>query len=128
MKVRVDAPHQTRSGTPKSQTDRWTHDEPPIDWLNLHAADLIERLNRWADDLQRREANLTIHEAKLDQRSRQFRLTAQQTRLELDALGRRLDARQRQLDAHVQQCHRLARQLALAQIDPSSPRQDPASR
>lgn len=120
LKIRMDAAHPRRRRPSSSDGGRWSRDEPPMDWLKLQAGDLIERLNVWADDLQRREANLAVGEAKLEQRARQFRLAAQQTRLELEALRRRLDARQQQLESNHKQCSRLARQLAMAQFDDRS--------
>ncbi len=71
--------------------DRWTRHADAItrredDWLRLHASELIERLQAWADDLDRREAHLNSRTALLEHRERQLRLQEQNAQCELVAM------------------------------------------
>ncbi len=43
------------------------------DWLSLHAADLIRRIQDWADELSARESQLTTRMSQQLQRERRFR-------------------------------------------------------
>ncbi len=55
-------------------------------WLQLHAIELIERLQSWSADLDSREAQLNARTALLEHRERQLRLEQQSSRLNLDEL------------------------------------------
>lgn len=52
-------------------------------WLQLHAIELIERLQAWSEDLDRREAHLNSRTALHEHRERQLRLQHQTSQLEL---------------------------------------------
>ena len=74
------------------------------EWLNLHASDLIRRLQAWSDQLDARESQLNARASMQDNRERQFRLQRQdavadqaeqwrsieRSRAEIEAQARRL--------------------------------------
>lgn len=77
--------------------------------LRLHAAELIDRLQRWACDLDVRQSQLNLQSASQDHRERQFRLWMQAREAELQE---RLEgAEQRDQDLRDS-----ARRLALAEL------------
>ena len=73
--------------------------------LSLHAADLIERLQQWSEDLETREAKLANRAFLQDQRERQFRTQQQAIETEIEEKKRSLERQQQQLQA---QARRLA--------------------
>jgi hypothetical protein len=60
-------------------------------WLQLHATELIERLQSWSADLDAREAQLNARTALLEHRERQLRLEQQNSRLEVEELTQSLE-------------------------------------
>ncbi len=74
-------------------------------WLQLHAAELISRLQVWAEDLDAREAQLNARTAILEHRERQLRLHRQTVELELAE-------QKRSLEREIQQLRAAARRLA----------------
>ncbi|QDT12857.1 hypothetical protein [Planctomycetes bacterium K23_9] len=79
--IRVDGGHRVASAD--SLSGRAAHDR--TDWLQLHAAELIRRLQTWANGLDAREASLNAAMARQDLRERQFRLQQLEWQAEMDA-------------------------------------------
>lgn len=74
-------------------------------WLGLQAGDLISRLQRWADELDAREARLNVQASLQDSRERQFRLRQQDILADLTEQRRGIERVRSELDA---QARRLA--------------------
>lgn len=81
-------------------------------WLRLHAADLIDRLSDWADDLDRREANLNAAESLRDARDRERRRGEHEAAERLARRGEELAQIARQLDERQQELESRLRRLA----------------
>ena len=69
---RLDGPHVPLPDAGPAETAG--EELQPHGWLDLHAAELIDRLQQWADDLDSREAQLNARSARQDLRERQFRM------------------------------------------------------
>lgn len=81
------------------------------EWLRLHAAELVDRLQTWADELDTREAKLNARSSIQDQRERRFRLEQQNAEIELSELRRSTERLRCEVETH-------ARRLA---FQPDSP-------
>lgn len=77
--------------------------------LRLHAAELIDRLQRWACDLDVRQSQLNLQSASQDHRERQFRLWMQAREAELQERLEGAEQREKALRDS-------ARRLALAEL------------
>jgi len=96
---RIDASHAQVAAddlSPKSQINREdVRDASPLidreSWLRLHAAELIRRLQTWANGLDAREATLNAAFARQDLRERQFRLQQNEFQAEMDAAEQAAD-------------------------------------
>jgi hypothetical protein len=75
--------------------------------LRFHAADLIDTLRRWNQELEARETQLNTRDALLDARQRQLRVWERSQRSEIDLHQRRAAA----LEAEAQ--NRLRRIAAM---------------
>lgn len=73
---RVDRPHEAawQSPPPLREPLRAAETPPAGNWLRWHAEDLIEQLQRWAEDLEARQAQINAISAAQDQRERQLRV------------------------------------------------------
>lgn len=116
---RVDASHHVEGSDQAAEDTTGQDDEPSAnefrrDWLRLHAADLIDNLTVWSDDLIRRETNLHIRTAELEQQQRQFRLKLQSTTAQLRAWDDELRAQEAALAIRSEQLRATARQIAIA--------------
>ncbi len=69
------------------------------DWLRLHACELVDRLQSWADDLDAREAKLNARSSLQDLRERRFRLEQQNAETELAEQQRSTDRLRREVEA-----------------------------
>ena len=92
------------SELPESEAEEFARAPDREAWLGLQAADLISRLQGWADELDAREARLNVQASLQDSRERQFRLRQQdiladlaeqrrsieRLRIEMEAQARRL--------------------------------------
>ena len=83
-------------------------------WLKLQAADLIDRLQSWSDQLDQHEIQLHAREAALntraavqDQRERRFRMQQQEGMLQLEEQERSIEQLRQRIEAQ-------ARRLAFA--------------
>jgi hypothetical protein len=94
IKEKID---EGRVSTPESRP----HDTYPESWLRLHAADLIDRLSNWSQDLDAREAQLNARIAKEDLRERQFRLHQQVALAEMDEQQRAVDRLRKEIEDHA---------------------------
>jgi hypothetical protein len=74
-------------------------------WLQLHADDLVERMQRWAADLDAREAQLNARASLQDHRERRARLEQQELANELAEQERSIERLRKELEA---QARRLA--------------------
>lgn len=107
---RIDPPHPLAGGTPQPgepipspESGAEEPDSGEADFaaceslLKLHAADLIERLQAWARDLDARESQINMRSALQDHRERQFRLWAQSHRADLEESVRAHEQRDKDL-------------------------------
>ncbi|MEM6693024.1 MAG: hypothetical protein AAF664_26580 [Planctomycetota bacterium] len=76
-------------------------------WLRHHAIELIDRLQTWADNLRRREDNLTMQLVELERAQREFRRVSQQQQIDRQREKEDLNSRRENLKT-------AARWLALA--------------
>ncbi|MGB7342593.1 MAG: hypothetical protein WBD20_00120 [Pirellulaceae bacterium] len=105
---RVDRPHVSGAETPSDAISSPPQSSASLDreaWLKLHAAELIRRLQTWANGLDAREASLNAACARQDLRERQFRLKQAEFQAEMDDAQQDVDDLRRQIAA---QSRRLA--------------------
>ena len=76
----------TENLAPSPQTHSGDEPNQQQTWLQLHAIELIDKLQSWSADLDSREAQLNARTALLEHRERQLRLEQQSARLDLDDL------------------------------------------
>ncbi|MEM9585993.1 MAG: hypothetical protein AAGA03_01825 [Planctomycetota bacterium] len=113
----IHGPHPAGHGRPPHDLGRHAASQPkPIptvpndppdrqEWLQLHAEELITKLQTWAGELREREANLQVLFARQESRERKFRMQAQAWEAEM------ID-RQRSIDALRNRMQEQARRLA----------------
>jgi len=103
---RVDPGHDPATGAhldPTSGDSTGTASSTPDrrEWLKLHAADLIDKLAHWSDQLDAREAGLNVREAIQDRQRRQDRLRLQSLAAEIVEARAELDQIRRQIAAEA---------------------------
>ncbi len=72
-------------------------------WLQLHAEELIGRLQGWAAELDAREAQLNARISRQESRERQFRLQQQDALTDQAEQQRSIERLKRQLELQVRQ-------------------------
>jgi hypothetical protein len=97
------------SSSPLPATDRDSAEADEFaghhDWLRLHAAELLDRLQYWASDLDAREARLNARLSVQDYRERRFRLLQQDVAAQLAEQQR---SSERLREENLAQARRLA--------------------
>lgn len=97
-----DAGHRSARQSIRSRPVRRVVGLPNVDdWLRLHAADLISRLQHWAADLDAREAQLNARTSIQEHRERRFRLRQQDISTEMAEQQRSIARLHRDLEAQV---------------------------
>lgn len=95
--LRIDQPGSTEMRGNRAESNVETSDV----LLNLHAIDLVDRLQSWAADLDAREAQLNSRTSLQDHRERQFRLAQQDAETELAEQQRAIERLRREVEAQA---------------------------
>ncbi len=72
-------------------------------WLTLHSADLIRRLQAWSDELDARESQLNARASMQDNRERRFRLQRQDVSAHQDEQRRSIERLRAEVETQARQ-------------------------
>jgi hypothetical protein len=93
---RLDGSHRIPSDGGSGETPH------PDEWLQIHAAELIDRLQHWASDLDARESQLNARFAVQDHRERQFRMKQQDIAAEMCEQQRAIERFHREIQIRAE--------------------------